>query len=585
MGSAPSNLESVPIRSASVRPAPNEINFDSYDLLDNEKLYSNLKDNLKKLELAFKYLLDLKDVSNVVKDKRALKTFLFMSELSFLDNFRESREQYDLVLKYNMAEVFANLLSVCKSDLKTFLIQNEYLNDPIKSNDSNFKSLKVKYLFVSYLTNFIWNLTEFSRTFRQEFHSKNGTKCLITDYLGDLELIKNCLRLKLQPNKSSSDFTLVGLHFLRSLNGTCHNLSKIADNNKKDWEEMNATTILMKFVELTKNYSNVRLTAYMTIANIVNDKEIETLNETHTVMNEIIKIIGMCADLIESNDLRRAKIDFNDETNIYAEAAVVIYEQSQYNIIELLEALYKLSINDKIKCEIYNEFEKNQALKKIIMNGNEIEKEYSIRLLYQLCFDGKVCDKMFEYDKQLCEYLIKYKKNKDNKNKAIKKSISGILWLHSKFTPASYVFKSLDILNGTDNKKRRAKKSNNKDIELKEKEKKESNSLAPEDNFANFRFKRVMSPEKTEDENLEDDYYDEDDEIITSPRVQTGHIMISYNRENRDLCLKIKKELENDGFKIWIDVEDIHGSSLESMANAIENSICVLVCMSEKYKV
>ena len=171
MGSAPSNLDSVPIRSASVRPAPNEINFDSYDLLDNEKLYSDLKDNLKKLELAFKYLLDLKDVSNVVKDKRALKTFLFMSELSFLDNFRESREQYDLVLKYNMAEVFVNLLTVCKSDLKAFLIQNEYLNDPNKSYDSNFKSLKVKYLFVSYLTNFIWNLTEFSlhiNTFRNK---------------------------------------------------------------------------------------------------------------------------------------------------------------------------------------------------------------------------------------------------------------------------------------------------------------------------------------------------------------------------------------------------------------------------------
>ena len=44
----------------------------------------------------------------------------------------------------------------------------------------------------------------------------------------------------------------------------------------------------------------------------------------------------------------------------------------------------------------------------------------------------------------------------------------------------------------------------------------------------------------------------------------TGHIMISYNKECRDLCLKIKKDLENDGHKIWIDVEDISGSSLES---------------------
>ena len=39
-------------------------------------------------------------------------------------------------------------------------------------------------------------------------------------------------------------------------------------------------------------------------------------------------------------------------------------------------------------------------------------------------------------------------------------------------------------------------------------------------------------------------------------------IMISYNRESRDIILKIKNELDklNLGFKIWIDVEDIHGS-------------------------
>lgn len=50
-------------------------------------------------------------------------------------------------------------------------------------------------------------------------------------------------------------------------------------------------------------------------------------------------------------------------------------------------------------------------------------------------------------------------------------------------------------------------------------------------------------------------------------------IMISYNRDSRDLCLRIKAELEKEGIMIWIDVEDISGSSLESMANAIEKSV------------
>lgn len=62
-------------------------------------------------------------------------------------------------------------------------------------------------------------------------------------------------------------------------------------------------------------------------------------------------------------------------------------------------------------------------------------------------------------------------------------------------------------------------------------------------------------------------------------------IMISYNTQSRELCLKIKSILEQMGYAIWIDIENIHGSSLEAMATAIENSDCILICMSEKYKV
>ena len=40
------------------------------------------------------------------------------------------------------------------------------------------------------------------------------------------------------------------------------------------------------------------------------------------------------------------------------------------------------------------------------------------------------------------------------------------------------------------------------------------------------------------------------------------HIMISYNSKSKDICLEIKKELENSGKKVWIDVQDIYGSSL-----------------------
>ena len=61
-------------------------------------------------------------------------------------------------------------------------------------------------------------------------------------------------------------------------------------------------------------------------------------------------------------------------------------------------------------------------------------------------------------------------------------------------------------------------------------------------------------------------------------------VMISYNSASRDLCLKIKEELEKNNYKVWIDINEIHGSSLEAMARAVESSDYILMCITEKYR-
>lgn len=69
-----------------------------------------------------------------------------------------------------------------------------------------------------------------------------------------------------------------------------------------------------------------------------------------------------------------------------------------------------------------------------------------------------------------------------------------------------------------------------------------------------------------------------------SKRKQQCQIMISYNSASRALCLKIKEELEKHSFRVWIDVSEIHGSSLEAMARAVETSDFILMCVTEKYR-
>ena len=68
------------------------------------------------------------------------------------------------------------------------------------------------------------------------------------------------------------------------------------------------------------------------------------------------------------------------------------------------------------------------------------------------------------------------------------------------------------------------------------------------------------------------------------PEPAKKHLMISYNKWSRDLCLQIKEHLEKSGHKVWIEIESIHGSSLESMAKAVEDAAAVLMCMTENYK-
>ncbi|CAF4270742.1 unnamed protein product, partial [Adineta steineri] len=37
-------------------------------------------------------------------------------------------------------------------------------------------------------------------------------------------------------------------------------------------------------------------------------------------------------------------------------------------------------------------------------------------------------------------------------------------------------------------------------------------------------------------------------------------------------------------YNVWLDVDNINGGVLESMAQAVENSSIVLICMNEQYK-
>lgn len=61
-------------------------------------------------------------------------------------------------------------------------------------------------------------------------------------------------------------------------------------------------------------------------------------------------------------------------------------------------------------------------------------------------------------------------------------------------------------------------------------------------------------------------------------------VMISYSHKDKELCQKIHEQLIQNGYRVWVDVKEMHGNLMEAMAQAIESSTIVILCISEDYQ-
>ncbi|XP_053372645.1 uncharacterized protein LOC123560565 [Mercenaria mercenaria] len=61
-------------------------------------------------------------------------------------------------------------------------------------------------------------------------------------------------------------------------------------------------------------------------------------------------------------------------------------------------------------------------------------------------------------------------------------------------------------------------------------------------------------------------------------------ILYRFQWDSQAVMMKVKDRLRHAGYKVWMDIEHMTGSTLEAMALAVEKAAVVLVCMSQKYK-
>jgi hypothetical protein len=73
-------------------------------------------------------------------------------------------------------------------------------------------------------------------------------------------------------------------------------------------------------------------------------------------------------------------------------------------------------------------------------------------------------------------------------------------------------------------------------------------------------------------------------QVQPSSGVSAKHVMMSYNWDHQPLIKRIHAALMQRGYNMWIDVEQMKGSTVDAMSLAVEDAEVVLIGVSRAYK-
>ncbi|CAF3748826.1 unnamed protein product [Adineta steineri] len=214
---------------------------------------------------------------------------------------------------------------------------------------------------------------------------------------------------------------------------------------------------------------------------------------------------------------------------------------------QLLETLKGLVQHDQIKDEII----KQNALPFLLACTDELT-EKALILLYEilwcLAFFEDIASSLSANPNFLDKILTI---SKDSNSMSLKRAVGGLIW---KLIQEPAYLKKVE------------KQEEEQKLEAKEVSKTEETIIEKNG------IKQIDTIETS------------NDGMTTDTRSYQYDIMISYCHADKELTYKIYKFLSDQGFKIWIDMDNMYGPAMSAMANAVENSEFIIICMSDSYK-
>jgi hypothetical protein len=299
------------------------------------------------------------------------------------------------------------------------------------------------------------------------------------------------------------------------------NINWLSKNAEMYKQEWNELHAAETLLRVAKTYSNGKINAYMAFVNVANDKLIESLEDTQYIIKLHVKMLNDVADIFNQPD--------------------VLLKRGMHEFIEEDD-------HEPIKHEVYS------------LVVYEYNVQYTVTglilPLYRLSVNNKIKYSMYcENNLRDPLRVIIFKGNDIEKKYALQ------LLAQLCFDPLC-----IDIIRS--------------DVELR----KQIMLLANKTDTIVKQLPKICKQIEWAFQ-MQDQSANKMNAVSGATDAKSkNQIMISYNAASRDLCLKVKEALEFAGYKVWIDVEEIHGSSLEAMARAVESSDVILMCVTEKYR-
>ncbi|XP_076437546.1 uncharacterized protein LOC143276783 isoform X2 [Babylonia areolata] len=320
---------------------------------------------------------------------------------------------------------------------------------------------------------------------------------------------------------------------LKTCLSVMHNVS-MRDDNGARLRELDATSVLLPYLE---SHNDIyKLSAYASLADIVTEEEADKLSTSPKLARFLLKRLE---NALKAKDHR-----------CYG-----------WSVTELVRAVRRLARNDANK-RLLVEQGALPLLSEGVKSSFEDEKMGCMEALWVLSFDKDNVKEIMRQE-ELLDSIIAASKD-TSQPFTFRHSAAGILWQCRQEMAATEKYCNISEDMSANTQKRR-RQSRTKPLRKK--------TLSRKDT------KAPKVPEKIQEEVEEEGGKEEGEEEDT-----IGHVMLSYQWADQAVVKNIRDVLHDKGYKVWMDIDNMGGSTLQAMAAAIEDSFVVVVCMSQKYK-